>query len=95
MGKYGSGVKMKDVITCECKEVEEILLRSGMDRAAQKKVMDALKEMAYQWCMANAGACAIDECARKGLDKKTYTEMMNPANFGSIIEKKMKETWPF
>ena len=60
MGKYGSGVSMKTVIETEVAEVENILNKNRVPAEEKKAVLDALQEMAYQWCQTNAVFCAVD-----------------------------------
>lgn len=59
MSKYGSGVRMKQVIVTETEMVESILRKSNLSQEDIQTVMDAFREMAYQWCTSNASACAF------------------------------------
>ena len=79
--KYGSGASMRSVILAETEEVEAVLTKNGLSDADRETVMKAFREMAYQWCSSNAGACAMEDAVRK--------------IYPDIREKKMRETFPF
>lgn len=95
MSKYGPGVSMKTVITEEVRSVQEILDKSNLSNEEKKAVIDSVKEMAYQWCQANAGACAIEEAAEKILTPVKWQEITLAAMTGSMSAIKMAETYPF
>jgi hypothetical protein len=95
MGKYGSAVSMKDVIRMEVEEVEEILKGTKMPDEDKTRIVDALKEMAYQWCSCNASACAFEGAVKSLLPNKDYENLIRSVIHGGMIEKKMVETYPF
>ena len=97
MGKYGPGVSMKSVIEMEVAEVEEILDRNHVAEIDKKAVLDALKEMAYQWCQSNAGSCAIEAVLQKQY-KDTWDDMikhlMTNKTYNRVRTEKLGETYP-
>lgn len=95
MSKYGPGVSMKSIIVSECKEVEELLDRSDMFPEDKAQVLDAMKEMAYQWCSANATACAMEDVAKSMLSEEQYATFQKKVMEGLSVGKKMQETFPF
>ena len=95
MGKYASGTSMKTVIKSEVNEVKKILDKSSMQKDDKKAVMDALKEMAYQWCASNASACAFEETVKANVSEDVYTHLIRETLHSGLNEKKMSETWPF
>lgn len=95
MGKYASGTSMKTVIKSEVKEVTGILKKSNLSKADQNAALDALKEMAYQWCMANASACAMERAALETLGEDRYTDLVKTAITSGVQEETMKKTWPY
>ena len=96
MSKYGPGVSMKTVITEEVAAVQNILNRSNLSEEDKKSVIDTVKEMAYQWCMANANACAIEDAAKDVLpDPVTWQTIALTTMNKGVAAIKMAETYPF
>lgn len=102
MGKYGAGASMRYVIERETEEAEEILGRSGLDAEDREKLIGILKEMAYQWCSANAAARATEEAFLQMQGVRSEEECMGlimklPEYWqrSGIYETVMRETWPF
>ena len=95
MSKYGSAVSMKDAITMEVAEVEEILSRSNLQDEEKEAIVDSLKEMAYQWCSSNAHACAFESAVKSMLSEEDYQNLAWAVIHGGMQEKKMAETYPF
>lgn len=95
MGKHGPGASMKGVILQECKTAENLLKKSNLTKDEQKEIMDIIKEMAYEWCSANAGACAIEEAARKLLGPEKSPELFQEFLKSGVKQRKMYETFPF
>lgn len=97
MGKYGSGVSMKSVIEMEVAEVEGILDRNHIAEIDKKAVLDALKEMAYQWCQSNAGSCAV-EAVLKERYKDTWDDMIKHLvtneTYNRVRMEKIEATFP-
>ena len=97
MSKYGSGASIKTVIESELAAVEEILERSSLTEQDRELITDSLKEMAYQWCTANATACALDRLLEKEYPrvyKKIMTGFLRSETYHSEYQKKMNETLP-
>ena len=95
MGKYGNGVSMKSAIETEVKEVTDILNRSNLGEEDKNIIIDALKEMAYQWCNSNAFGCAMEKLIKEQCPDMTDMMIMEKLLKDGIREKKMKETFPF
>jgi len=94
MSKYGSGVSMRTVIESEVREAEQILKESGLSEDGKEQIIDMLKEMAYQWCAANASACSFE-----GAVKEKYPDefkiLLSESIRSGIKEQKIAETYPF
>ncbi len=95
MGKYGPGVSIKTVITQEAKLVQEILDKGNLSEEDKDTVMGSFKEMAYQWCQANATACAIEDAAKDVVDAATWQMIEMEAVRNGLQGIKMAETYPF
>ena len=95
MSKYGSGVSMSDTITAETQHVEEILDRNGVGGEDKEAVLDALKEMAFQWCNANAFSCAMETALKKLCPDISSQDFMQAILENGVINQKMAETFPF
>lgn len=95
MGKYGSGVSMKTVIELEVREVEGILDYYKLPQEEKAQVIDALKEMAYQWCSSNATACALEDAVMKFCNDETAQNVLREAVAGGVREHQFAATYPF
>ncbi len=95
MGKYASGTSMKTVIKNEVKEVAGILKKSNLSKADQNAVLDALKEMAYQWCNANASACAMEQAVHEIFGDDKYAAVAKTTITNGVREDVMRKTWPY
>ena len=99
MSKYGNGVSIKDVIINEVTETEKLLKNSDLPEEEQVEIINSLKEMAYQWCKANALSCALEDIVkniRKELNGNEESDDLTWAIIiGKITDQKMKETYPF
>ena len=95
MGKHGPCASIREIIEHEVKAVEEILARSSLNKDDQKEVLDILKEMAYQWCSSNAGACAIEDAALRLLGPERSHELFQEFLKSGMKQDKMRETFPF
>lgn len=60
MGKRGPGVSIADHVELERKSIREILDRNGVTGEDRQSIVDSFEEAAYQWCRANALACAME-----------------------------------
>ena len=67
---------MKSAIEMEVEEVTEILNKYQLSQEDKEAVLNALKEMAYQWCQSNAGACLMEELVQERLTQEQYTELV-------------------
>ena len=95
MGKYGPGTLMKTVITEETKMVHETLQRSNLSEEDQSNIMNAFREMAYQWCDANATTCAVEDAVTSIYGEKVMEAVTTTAMTSGVHERKMAETYPF
>ncbi|MBQ6121889.1 MAG: hypothetical protein IJI59_09125 [Clostridia bacterium] len=93
MGKYGSGVSMKDTMLMEMADVNEALDRSNISPEDRKIVTDALMEAYYHWAHTNAVACVFEEYIQAA-DKDLFMEAVNPARSIDAVMKKLAETYP-
>ena len=97
MGKYGSGTSMKTVITMELEEVTRILDRNHVPENDKKQILDAFKEMAYQWCESNATACALQklmEVEYQDVYKEIMGSFLRSKVYHEEYAKKMQDTLP-
>lgn len=94
MSKYGNSVSMRTVIESEVNEVNGILEKSSLSKKQKEQVVDAMKEMAYQWCCANASACALENAIREICPKEMERIMFASIRSG-FIERKKAETYPY
>ena len=91
MSKYGSGVSIKSVIRMECEEVEKILDKYRIAEEDKEVVMSAMKEMAYQWCFANANACAYEVCVPY---KSNPMKLVTSKKWNEKYMRVMADTYP-
>ena len=92
MGKYGSGVGMKDVIEMEMQEAKGIMEKNKLTEEDQKALTDIIQEMAYQWCVSNASACAYEQCVPH---RGNPLKLVASRKYQDIYNKKMNETFPW
>lgn len=95
MGRYASGTPIKTVIRTEVRHVKAVLADSGLSKEAQKGIIDAFKEMAYQWCSSNAMACAMEAAAKEMMTEEEYRDLCKKACESGVQEQKMKDTYPY
>ena len=95
MGKYASGTDMKTVITSEVADVQKILARSNLCAEDKKAVINAMKEMAYQWCSSNASACAMESEVTKLYGADGAAAIAKGVIHNGVYEAKMADTYPF
>jgi hypothetical protein len=97
MGKYGSGVSMKSMLETEMKEIQAVLQKYDMSDEDKKIIINAYKEVAYQWCSSNANACACEKqiTAAIGLEKQMKYINISSPEFNNAVYIKMKETYPW
>lgn len=86
---------MKTVIELEVEEVEGILDNNNLPEEEKAQVIDALKEMAYQWCSSNAIACALEDAVMKFCNDETAKNVLREAVVGRAREEKFVATYPF
>ena len=86
---------MKTVIELEVREVEGILDYYNLPEEEKAQVIDALKEMAYQWCSSNATACALEDAVMKFCNDETAKNVLREAVAGRAREEKFVATYPF
>lgn len=93
MAKYGNGISIKLMLEMELNEIAEILCKYNVSDEDGDKVIDAYKELAFQFCTINAAACSTEEIL-----KEYVTE---PEGFRKYLamedyrQQKMKETYPW
>lgn len=95
MSKYASGTSMKTVITSEIAEVEAILRKSNLCAEDKKTVIDAMKEMAYQWCSSNASACAMETAVANLYGEAGLVAVGNDMIKNGVRDQKMSTSYPF
>lgn len=95
MGKYGNGVSMKDAIRMEVEEVNERLNLNGVAEEDKIAILDALKEMAYQWCHSNAFACAMEQIISADMSESEFVQFGQKVMNSPVVMDKMQETFPF
>ncbi len=95
MGKYESGVSMKTVIKDEVGNVNRILVNKNVPDKDRNAVIDAIKEMAYQWCASNASACAVEQAVKNVCGNEKYEETVKASIRNGVMEQKMLETYPY
>lgn len=76
MGKYGSGVSMKDVIRMEVEDAKSALEHEEVDEDVISYVLDILTNMAYNWCTANAAGRAVEKWAQDNLSEDLYKDYL-------------------
>lgn len=86
---------MKTVIELEVEEVEGILDNNNLPEEEKAQVIDALKEMAYQWCSSNATACALEDAVMKFCNDETAQNVLREAVAGGVREERFVATYPF
>ena len=86
---------MKTVIELEVGEVEGILDNNNLSEEEKAQVIDALKEMAYQWCSSNAVACALEDAVMKFCNDETAQNVLREAVTGGVREHQFAATYPF
>ncbi len=88
MGKYGPGASMKTMLKAEADGIKRILDKSDLNKWEKQVIMDAYKEVAYQWCKTNAVACAVEKLCSPEPPKFASLEWNNE------ISDKMHDTFP-
>lgn len=76
MGKYGSGVGMKNVIRMEVEDTKSALEHEGVDQDIIDYVLDILLNMAYNWCESNAAARAVEMWVKDNLSEDQYKDYL-------------------
>lgn len=76
MGKYGSGVNMKDVIRMEVEDAKSALEHEEVDQDIIDYVLDILTNMAYHWCESNAAARAVEMWVKDNLSEEQYKDYL-------------------
>ena len=76
MGKYGSGVSMKDVIRMEVEDARSALEHEQVDEDVISYVLDILTNMAYNWCESNAAARAVELWVKDNLSEEQYKDYL-------------------
>lgn len=101
MGKYGSWVGMKSVIEMEVDEIKSILHPYNINQKDMRDVLDIVKNMAFEWCRANASARAGEEWAKDHLSEEAYNnylKLLIPTsldNYQDTYKKMLGETYPW
>lgn len=95
MGKYASGTSMKTVIESEVNEVTAILDKSNLTQEDKSAVINALKEMAYQWCSSNATACAVENAVTEAFGKDGLAVVSALSMRNGTREVKLLQTYPY
>ena len=98
MGKYGSGVSMREVIELELNEISEALDRGKMTFDDAEVVKDAYLEACFRWCNTNAVFCAFEEFVHEkhpDVWEELLHGFLHDATYQRTYQKKMQATWPY
>lgn len=101
MGKYGSGVGMKDMIEMEFDEIKSILHPYKLGKQDEEELLGIVKNLAYEWCCSNACARAVEEWAKDHMSEEMYKKyvcLLIPThldNYHDTYVKVMSETYPW
>lgn len=93
MGKYGSGVSMKDMMRMEMAEVKAVLNRSAVSPNDRKIVTGALKQAFYLYANCNALSCVFEDNIMAE-DMELFNRAANPARNMEAVQRKLMETYP-
>lgn len=94
MAKYGNA-SMRTVIEAEIANVCAILAKSNLSEEDKEYVVDAVKEMAHQWCASNASACAMEKAFKDAYPDYDMMGLVNAMMYSGVYEETMKKTCPF
>lgn len=86
---------MKSMLEQELEEIKEAI--KTLPTAKQRVVIDAYKELAFQWCQTNAFACFTEEVIRQIMTEEQYRDYTRfiVLNATPYTTQKMLDTYPW
>lgn len=95
MSKYASGTSVKTVIKNEVKAISAILKKPKLSKEDKADIVDAFKEISFQWCTANATSCAVEQAILTLYGEEERTKVIKEAIRNGVHEEVMDRTWPY
>ncbi len=95
MMKRGKNNTMKTIIAREVGKVQELADKSGLPDPEKEELVNIVKRMAYQWCLANASSCAMESAIQQLYPDIDRSLVMQATIHSDVQMRKMQETYPF